>query len=180
MNDFQVYLIAQQRMDQLHAEAMALDHGPGVPRRLADSLRALADWMRIPGLLRRLTPISARPDTPCTASSTPARTSRWQETCFVPVRSAKEPDMPSVHRTRVRYRGSAAIAAAAVFAVFAVAGSAPAWAQPDFASQGGLLTRDGKGELLAGAAPLETRIAKVLRDGEISDPADAGNWIIIV
>ena len=31
---------------------MALDHGPGVPRRLADSLRALADWMRIPGLLR--------------------------------------------------------------------------------------------------------------------------------
>jgi hypothetical protein len=37
--------------------------------------------------------------------------------------------MPSVHRTRVRYRGSAAIAAAAVFTVFAVAGSGPAWAQ---------------------------------------------------
>ena len=129
MNDFQVYPIARQRMDQLHAEAMALDHGPGVPRRLADSLRALADWTRIPGLLRRLTPISPRPDTPCTASSTPARTSRWRETCFVPVRSAKEPDMPSVHRTRVRYRGSAAIAAAAVFTVFAVAGSGPAWAQ---------------------------------------------------
>jgi hypothetical protein len=37
--------------------------------------------------------------------------------------------MPSVHRTRVRYRGSAAIAAAAVFTVFAVAGSGPAWSQ---------------------------------------------------
>src|SRR5262245_22020086 len=55
MNDYQVYLLARQRIDQLqridhlHAEAMALDHGPG---RLADSLRALADWMRIPGLLR--------------------------------------------------------------------------------------------------------------------------------
>jgi len=29
MNDFQVYLIAQQRIDQLEAEAMALGHGPG-------------------------------------------------------------------------------------------------------------------------------------------------------
>ena len=88
--------------------------------------------------------------------------------------------MPSVHRTRVRYRGSAAIAAAAVFTLFAAVGSAPAWAQPDFVSQGGLLTRDGKGELLAGAFPLEQSVAKVLRDGEISDPADAGNRIIIV
>jgi hypothetical protein len=138
--------------------------------------------------------------------------------------------MPSVHRTRVRYRGSAAIAAAAVFTVFAAVGSAPAWAQapappspeetwammgadsevsprlqgylldngdftiydpfneiaakvsadPDFASQGGLLTSDGKGELPAGAFRLEIRIATVLKDGEISDPADAGNWIIIV
>ena len=59
MNDYyQVYLIARQRMEQLQridhiqAEAMALDHGPGVPRRHADSLRALADWMRIPELLR--------------------------------------------------------------------------------------------------------------------------------
>jgi cytochrome c peroxidase len=40
------------------------------------------------------------------------------------------PNMPSVHRTRVRYRGSAAIAAAAVFTVFAAVGSVPAWAQP--------------------------------------------------
>src|SRR5262245_39860535 len=58
MNDYQLYLLARQRIDQLqridhlHAEAMALDHGPGVPCRLADSLRALADWMRIPGLVR--------------------------------------------------------------------------------------------------------------------------------
>ena len=58
MNDYQLYLLARQRIDQLqrighlHAEAMALDHGPGVQRRLADSLGALADWMRIPGLLR--------------------------------------------------------------------------------------------------------------------------------
>jgi hypothetical protein len=58
MNDYQVYLLARQRIDQLqridhlHAEALALDHGPGVPRRLAGSLRALADWMRIPGSLR--------------------------------------------------------------------------------------------------------------------------------
>src|SRR5262245_56339364 len=58
MNDYQVYLLARQRIDQLqridhlHVEAMALDHGSGFPRRLADSLRALADWMRIPGLLR--------------------------------------------------------------------------------------------------------------------------------
>ncbi|HKC45483.1 MAG TPA: cytochrome c peroxidase [Burkholderiales bacterium] len=63
MNDYQLYLLARQRIDQLqrighlHAEAMALDHGPGVQRRLADSLGALADWMRIPGLLRR--PIAA-------------------------------------------------------------------------------------------------------------------------
>src|SRR5215475_9435336 len=54
MNDYQLYLLARQRIDQLqridrlHVEAMALDHGPG----LADSLRELADWMRIPGLLR--------------------------------------------------------------------------------------------------------------------------------
>jgi hypothetical protein len=81
MYNYQAYLIARQRIDQLqridhlHAEAMALDHGPGVPRRLADSLRALADWMRIPGLLRR------------------------------------------------------PIAAVAVFAVFAVVGWAPVWAQ---------------------------------------------------
>ena len=58
MNDYLVYLLARQRTDQLqridhlHVEAMTLDHGPGVPRRLTDSLRALADWMRIPGLLR--------------------------------------------------------------------------------------------------------------------------------
>src|SRR5262245_66207880 len=63
MNNYQVYRLARQRIEQLqridylHAEAMALDHGPGVPRRLADSLCALADWMRIPGLLRR--PIAA-------------------------------------------------------------------------------------------------------------------------
>ena len=63
MNDYQLYLLARQRIDQLqridhlHAEAMTLDHGPGVPRRLAHWLRALADWMRIPGLLRR--PIAA-------------------------------------------------------------------------------------------------------------------------
>src|SRR5215510_16319133 len=63
MNDYQLYLLARQRIDQLqridhlHAEAMALDHGSGVPRRLAHSLCALADWMRIPGLLRR--PIAA-------------------------------------------------------------------------------------------------------------------------
>ena len=37
--------------------------------------------------------------------------------------------MPWVHRPRVWYRGSAAIAAAAVFTVFAVAGSGPAWAR---------------------------------------------------
>jgi len=51
-------------------------------------------------------------------------------------------------------------------------------ADPDFASQRSLLTRDGKGELPAGAFAPEKRIAKVLKDGEISDPADAGNWII--
>ena len=43
-----------------------------------------------------------------------------------------------------------------------------------------MLTRDGKGELPAGAFPLETRVATMLKDGEISDPADAGNWIIII
>jgi len=73
MNDFQVYLIAQQRIDELHAEAMAPDQRSGVP-----------------------------------------------------VWSGSAPDMPSVHRTRVRYRGSVAIAAAAVFTVFAVVGWTPA------------------------------------------------------
>ena len=58
MNNYLGYLLARQRIEQLeridhlHAEAMALDHGAGVARRLADSLRALADWMRIPRLLR--------------------------------------------------------------------------------------------------------------------------------
>jgi len=52
MNDYQIYLIAHERIDDLLAEAIAPRYGPGVWRRLAGLLRALADWVRIPGALQ--------------------------------------------------------------------------------------------------------------------------------
>jgi hypothetical protein len=42
MNDFQIYLIARQRIDELQAEALVPRPAPEL--RLADSLRALAAW----------------------------------------------------------------------------------------------------------------------------------------
>jgi hypothetical protein len=45
MNDFQIYLIARQRADELKSEALALSYGPGFRLRLASSLCALAEWI---------------------------------------------------------------------------------------------------------------------------------------
>ncbi len=51
---------------------------------------------------------------------------------------------------------------------------------PEFAAQGGLLTREGKTDLPPGFFPVEEQIAEKLKDGEISAPIDAGNWYVIV
>jgi hypothetical protein len=45
MTDFQIYLIARQRADELQAEALAPSYGPGFRLRLASSLCALAEWI---------------------------------------------------------------------------------------------------------------------------------------
>jgi len=51
---------------------------------------------------------------------------------------------------------------------------------PEFAGQGGLLTRDGKTDLPSGAFPFEERIAENLQDGRAAEPADGGAWYVIV
>ncbi|MCY3023247.1 MAG: peptidylprolyl isomerase, partial [Planctomycetota bacterium] len=51
---------------------------------------------------------------------------------------------------------------------------------PEFASQGGVLTRDGKSDLPTGNFPREERIAENLKDGGVADPVDAGDWYVIV
>ena len=181
MNDYQVYLLARQRIDQLqriahlHAEAMALDHGPGVPRRLADSLRALADWMRIPGSLRW----SIAAATVFTVFAVVGWAPAWAQ-APAPACPEKTWEMMGAD-SEVSPRLQGYLLDNGDFTIYDPFNeiAAKISADPDFASQGGLLTRDGKGELLAGAFPFETRIATVLKDGEISDPADAGNWIII-
>jgi parvulin-like peptidyl-prolyl isomerase len=47
-------------------------------------------------------------------------------------------------------------------------------------SRGGLLTVDGKTDLPSGQFPAEERIAKSLKDGEISKPVEVGDAFIIV
>ena len=182
MNDYQLYLLARQRIDQLqridhlHVEAMALGHGPGVPRRLADSLRALADWMRIPGLLR--SPIAAA--AVLTVFAVVVWAPAWAQ-APAPASLEKTWEMMGAD-SEVRPRLQGYLLDNGDFTIYDPFNEiAPkVRADPDVANQGGLLTRDGKVELPAGAFPLEIRIATVLKDGEISDPADAGNWIIIV
>jgi len=51
---------------------------------------------------------------------------------------------------------------------------------PEFAGQGGLLTRNGKTDLPPGNFPVEEKIADSLADGAVSEPADAGDWYILV
>ena len=51
---------------------------------------------------------------------------------------------------------------------------------PQFAKQGGLLTRGGKSELPSGNFPGEEKIAQGLKDGELSQPIDVGDWYVIV
>ena len=51
---------------------------------------------------------------------------------------------------------------------------------PQFAKQGGLLSRGGKTELPSGNFPGEEKIAQGLKDGELSQPIDVGDWFVIV
>jgi len=51
---------------------------------------------------------------------------------------------------------------------------------PEFAEQGGLLTKDGKSDLPTGAFPFEEQIAEHLKNGEVSDPADSADWYVLV
>jgi parvulin-like peptidyl-prolyl isomerase len=51
---------------------------------------------------------------------------------------------------------------------------------PQFAKQGGLLSRAGKTELPSGTFPGEEKIAQGLKDGELSQPIDVGDWFVIV
>jgi parvulin-like peptidyl-prolyl isomerase len=51
---------------------------------------------------------------------------------------------------------------------------------PEFAKGGGLLTRGDKTDLPSGNFPVEEDLARKLKDGEISDPVDAGDWYILV
>ncbi|HYF51313.1 MAG TPA: peptidylprolyl isomerase [Planctomycetota bacterium] len=50
----------------------------------------------------------------------------------------------------------------------------------EFAKLGGLLMRDGKTDLPGGNFPEEETIAEKLKDGEVSDPVDAGDYYLIV
>jgi parvulin-like peptidyl-prolyl isomerase len=51
---------------------------------------------------------------------------------------------------------------------------------PDFASQGGMLTKNNKPDLPSGNFPAEERIAAGLKDGEVSEVLDAGDWFVII
>jgi len=51
---------------------------------------------------------------------------------------------------------------------------------PEFASTGGLLTRNEKTDLPAGAFPFEEKIAADLQDGSVSEPHEGGNWFVLV
>jgi parvulin-like peptidyl-prolyl isomerase len=51
---------------------------------------------------------------------------------------------------------------------------------PQFAAGGGLLTRDGKTDLPSGCFPGEEKIAQDLKDGQTSEPIDAGENYILV
>ena len=51
---------------------------------------------------------------------------------------------------------------------------------PQYAKGGGLLTRGGKTELPSGNFLAEEKIAATLKDGELSQPIDAGDWFVIV
>jgi parvulin-like peptidyl-prolyl isomerase len=51
---------------------------------------------------------------------------------------------------------------------------------PDFAKNGGLLSKDGKSDLPSGNFPEEEHIAAALQDGEISEPREVGAWWVIV
>ncbi len=51
---------------------------------------------------------------------------------------------------------------------------------PQFAKQGGLLSRGSKTELPSGCFPGEEKIAQGLKDGELSQPIDVGDWFVIV
>jgi parvulin-like peptidyl-prolyl isomerase len=51
---------------------------------------------------------------------------------------------------------------------------------PAYAQAGGLLTRDGKADLPSGNFPAEEKIAETLKDGQISEPVDAGECYILV
>ena len=51
---------------------------------------------------------------------------------------------------------------------------------PEYASQGGMLTRNGKPDLPSGNFPAEERIADALKDGELSEVIDAGDWFVII
>jgi len=51
---------------------------------------------------------------------------------------------------------------------------------PEFAAQGGLLSRDGKPDLPSGFFPVEEKIAERLKDGEVSEPMETDDYILIV
>ena len=51
---------------------------------------------------------------------------------------------------------------------------------PEYAEHGGLMLRNNHTDLPPGNFPAEERIAEKLKDGEISDPADSGNWYVLV
>jgi parvulin-like peptidyl-prolyl isomerase len=49
-----------------------------------------------------------------------------------------------------------------------------------FASAGGLMTRGGQSDLPSGAFPAEEKIAAKMKDGQLSDPLDGGDWYILI
>lgn len=51
---------------------------------------------------------------------------------------------------------------------------------PEYAERGGLMTRNNHTDLPPGNFPAEERIAEKLKDGDISDPVDNGNWYELV
>ena len=51
---------------------------------------------------------------------------------------------------------------------------------PDYSGSGGMLVKEGNTDLPSGTFPGEEQIAEKLKDGEISEPIDAGDWYVLV
>jgi hypothetical protein len=51
---------------------------------------------------------------------------------------------------------------------------------PEFAKQGGMLTKEGKADMPSGTFPEEEKIAAALKDGDVSDATDKGDYFLLV